>query len=199
MEDGPVTLGQRLSCSQFPEGYEAISYGRGTWLFHMLRTMMRDAESPREKRLATNDENEPFMRALRRIRDRYQGKAMSTREMLQVLQEDLPRPLWYGGRKSLDWFYDGWVNGTAIPRFELRGVKYTDKETATMVSGTILQKDAPQDLVTPVPLYASHSGKLVLLGRVLADGPETPFHISAPAGTRKIVVDPNQTLLARVR
>ena len=46
MEDGPVTLGTRLSCSQFPTGYETISYGRGTWLFHMLRYMMREAEPP---------------------------------------------------------------------------------------------------------------------------------------------------------
>ncbi len=45
MEDGPVTLGNRLSCSQFPTGYEAISYGRGTWLLHMLRNMMRDART----------------------------------------------------------------------------------------------------------------------------------------------------------
>ncbi|HYA24659.1 MAG TPA: M1 family aminopeptidase [Terriglobales bacterium] len=201
MEDGPATLGQRLSCSQFPYGYMAISYGRGTWLFHMLRTMMRDAEPNRRKRgPAADPENEPFMRALRRMRDRYEGKSMTTREMLQVFQEDLPLSLRYEGRKSLDWFYEGWVNGTAIPRFELRSVKYTDKEAAgTAVSGTILQKDAPKDLVTPVPLYASHDGKLVFLGRVFADGPETPFHVSAPAGTRKILVDPDQTLLARGR
>lgn len=200
MEDGPVTLGQRLSCSQFPPGYMAISYGRGTWLFHMLRTMMRDADPNRGKRgLAADPENEPFMRALRRMRDRYEGKSMTTREMLQVFQEDLPPSLSYEGRKSLDWFYEGWVNGTAIPRFELRSAKYTDKEAGTTVSGTILQKDAPKDLVTPVPLYASRDGKLVFLGRVFADGPETPFHLSAPAGTRKILVDPDQTLLARVR
>lgn len=200
MEDGPVTLGNRLSCSRFPQGYEAISYGRGTWLFHMLRTMMRDADVPREKRdSGSNRENEPFIRALRRIRERYAGKPMSTREMLQVFQEDLPRSLWYEGRRSLDWFYEGWVNGTAIPRFELRGVKYSDKEAATVVTGTILQKDAPEDLVTPVPLYAVRGGKLVFLRRVFADGPETLFHVSAPAGTRRIVLDPNQTLLARTR
>jgi hypothetical protein len=200
MEDGPVTLGNRLSCSQFPQGYEAISYGRGTWLFHMLRTMMRDTEPARVKRdFGPDNQNEPFMRAVRRIRERYEGKPMSTREMLQVFQEDLPRSLWYEGRKSLDWFYDGWVNGTAIPRFELHGMKYIDKEAATTVTGTILQKDAPKDLVTPVPLYALRGGKLVFLGRVFADGPETPFHVSAPAGTRRIVIDPNQTLLARIR
>ncbi len=42
MEAGPVTLGTRLLSSEFPEGYEAISYGRGAWLFHMLRTMLKD-------------------------------------------------------------------------------------------------------------------------------------------------------------
>jgi len=198
MEDGAVTLGQRLSCSEFPDGYEAISYGRGTWLLHMLRYMLRDAERKTGERGAAT-EDEPFVRALRRLRERYQGKAMTTHEVLQVFEEDLPRSLWFEGHKSLDWFYDGWISGTAIPRFEVRGVKFADKPGATVVSGTVLQKDAPEDLVTPVPLYASAGGKPVFLGRVFADGPETTFRLSAPAGTRKIVLDPNQTLLARAR
>ena len=197
MEDGPVTLGTRLSCSEFPDGYEAISYGRGTWLFHMLRYMMRDAEPPAGNTDAAGDE--PFMRALRRVRERFEGKPITTRELLHVFEEDLPHPLWYEGRRSLDWFYEGWVNGTAVPRFEVRGVKYVDAAGVTTISGTILQKDAPDDLVTPVPLYASHAGKVSLLGRIFADGPETPFHLTAPLGTRKILIDPKQTLLARER
>ena len=128
MEDGPVTLGTRLSNSQFPEGYEAISYGRGTWLFHMLRSMMRDAE--RTGGVRTRDAgqtDEPFARVLRRIRERYEGKAITTRELLQAFAEELPPSLRYEHHKSLDWFYEGWVNGTSIPRFELRGVKYSEK------------------------------------------------------------------------
>jgi hypothetical protein len=35
----------------------------------------------------------------------------------------------------------------------------------------------------------------VLLGRVFADGEETSFHLPAPAGTHKIVLDPNETVL----
>lgn len=194
MQDGPVTLGTRLSCSQFPDGYEAISYGRGTWLFYMLRHMMRDAERKSDGR--DSEQAEPFVRALRKLRERYEGKSVTTRQMLHVFEEELPRSLWYEGRRSLDWFYKGWINGTAVPRFELRSVKYADKPGATTVNGVILQKDAPQDLVTPVPLYAARAGKLVFLGRVFADGAETPFHLTAPEGTRKIVADPGQTLLA---
>jgi hypothetical protein len=203
MEDGPVTLGTRLSCSQFPSGYEAISYGRGTWLFHMLRFMMRDAErastgSDRGEG-KTGQAEEPFVRVLRAVRERYQGKPITTRELMQAFENELPRSLWYERRKSLDWFYEGWINGTAIPRFELHGVKYSDNPGSTTISGVIVQKDAPDDLVTPVPLYVSVAGRMVLLGRVFADGRETAFHLTASLGARKVVLDPEQTLLSRSR
>jgi hypothetical protein len=80
---------------------------------------------------------------------------------------------------------------------ELHGVKYSDQANSTLATGTIKQKDAPDTLVTSVPLYASLGGKNVLLGRVFADGPETQFRLAAPRGTRKILLDPYQTVLSR--
>ena len=194
---GPVTLGSRLLSSHFPEGYEAISYGRGTWLFHMLRSMLQDAaeESERENpnRVAGED---PFVQSLRRLRERYQGKAVTTRQLLDVFAESLPPSLRYEGKPSLDWFLDGWVNGTSIPKLELHGVKFAGKANGMVATGVIRQKDSPDTLVTSVPIYAVVFGKApVLLGRVFADGPETPFHLSAPAGARKLLLDPNETIL----
>lgn len=203
MDAGPVTLSSRLSCSQFPGGYDAISYGRGTWLLHMLRNMMRDAEQKSGANPAAaagaHTQDEPFVRALHRLRDEYQGRSITTRDLMRVFEEELPPSLWYEGRKSLDWFYQGWVNGTAVPRFDLQGMRYVGKAGSTTVTGTILQKLAPKDLVTSVPLYALLSGKSVLLGRVFADGPETQFRLTAPAGTRKVVLDPDHTVLSRAK
>jgi len=96
----------------------------------------------------------------------------------------------------VDWFLDGWINGTALPRLELKAVKFTPKESGTLVTGTILQNEVPEDLVTSVPVYAVIAGRQpVLLGRVFADGAESSFHLSAPAGVSKIVLDPNETVL----
>jgi aminopeptidase N len=197
-EAGPVTLGSRLISSHFPDGYESISYGRGTWLLHMLRTMLRDG-GPSDA--AHSKGPEPFVRMLHRIRDQYAGKAMTTEQLLRECAQDLPPSLRYEGVKSLDWFYEGWVKGTAVPVLQLQGVKIkvNEKKNGAVVSGVILQKEAPQDLVTSVPLYAVVGTRNVLLGRVFADGPETSFHMNVPAGTRKLVIDPEQTLLARVR
>ncbi|MGH9537396.1 MAG: M1 family metallopeptidase, partial [Terriglobales bacterium] len=195
-EAGPVTFGLRLSCSHFPSGYEAISYGRGTWLFHMLRYMMRDAERSRKGSSANISDAQadaPFLRALGKMRQRFQGKSVNTREVIHLFEEELPPSLWFEHKQSLDWFYQGWVNGTALPRLELKTVKFVEKPGSVVVAGSISQDDAPKDLVTPVPVYALLPGRSVLLGQVFADGPETSFHLSAPVGTRRIVLDPNQT------
>src|ERR1022692_1102502 len=192
---GPVTLGSRLLSSHFPEGYEAISYGRGTWLFHMLRSMLQDAAEV-DRRHPSRDPDEPFVRSLRKLRERYAGKAITTREMLDVFAEDLPPSLRYEGKASLDWFLDGWINGTSLPKLELQGVKFTAKANATVATGVIRQKDAPENLVTSVPVYAVAAGKTpVLVGRVFADGAESSFRLSAPAGTHKLLLDPNGTVL----
>jgi hypothetical protein len=195
MEAGPVTLGHRLQSSRFPGGYEAISYGRGTWLFHMLRTMLDDAAAGEGGR-GVAGADEPFMRGLRKVRERYAGQAISTRQLLDVFAEDIPPSLRYEGKKSLDWFLDGWINGTALPKLELKSVRFTPRGKGSVVSGTILQKQAPEDLVTSVPVYEVITGRQpVLLGRVFADGEESSFRLPAPAGAHKIVLDPYDTIL----
>jgi hypothetical protein len=196
LEDGPVSLGVRLSNSEFPSGYMAISYGRGTWLFHMLRYMLLDAEK-KESGAPHQSNEEPFLRSLRKLRDKYAGKSITTQQLLDAFEEDLPPSLRYEGRKSLEWFFQGWIDGTAVPSYELKQEKFTDGAGSTLVSGVIQQKDASTDLVTSVPLYASRAGRLTFMGRVFADGPETAFHLHAPLGTRKVIVDPYETVLRR--
>ena len=195
---GPVTLGQRLNSAHFPNGYEAISYGRGTWLFHVLRHMLLASES-NENRGARASSEEPFIRGLRKLRDRYAEKEISTQELLAVFAEDLPKSLRYEDHKSLDWFYETWVEGTGLPRFSLQNVKYQSRAESTLITGTIVQKDAPDGLITAVPVWGAVAGKEVMLGTVFADSPETSFRLAAPAGTRKVVLDPEQTILTATK
>ena len=196
MSAGPVTLGTRLSSSHFPKGYEVISYQRGVWLLHMLRNMLIDAERKAGQASSTSLTVDPFIRTLRKVRSQYADRTLSTRDFIHIFEEELPRPLWHEGKKSLDWFTDSWLNGTAIPRIELNEVKFEAKPGAgVIVTGKIRQKEAPDNMVTLVPVYAVIAGKNKLIGQVFADEEETYFRLNAPVGTRKVVVDPNHTLL----
>jgi hypothetical protein len=111
----------------------------------------------------------------------------------------LPPSARYEGKASLDWFLDSWVNGTSVPRLELQQVKFSQKANRLLVTGILRQEDGMEgarNLVTSVPVYALVSGKVArFLGRVFADGSETPFRFSAPLGAHKLLLDPNETVL----
>jgi len=197
---GPVTLGQRLNSSHFPRGYEAISYGRGTWLFHMLRQMLRDTETtlPDARRAENRDADELFIRILQQIQKKYAGREISTRELLAEFEEQWPKPLWFEGKPSLDWFWDGWLQGTSIPKIEFKNVRVPHGSGENFASGIIEQREAPDDLVTSVPIYADIPGRSpVLAGRVFADGAVTNFRLRVPPGTRELLLDPEYTILRR--
>jgi Peptidase family M1 domain len=191
---GPVTFGIRLSSSHFPDGYQGVTYGRGTWLIHMLRHMWRDAAIAEG---AKGDPDAAFLRVLRDVAEQYRYKKLSTAELQKAFERALPPPARYDGKTSLDWFFERWVNGTDIPHLELDDVHFSERAGKLQATGKILQKGGERDLITSVPIYAAapQGGRAVLLGRVFADGPESTFHLTAPAGTRKLLLDPNETVL----
>jgi len=189
-EAGPVTLGTRLTSSKFPGAYEPVLYGRGTWLIHMLRTMLRQTGG------AGNDAL--FFKALNSLLARSPNGKVSTRDLQRAFEQVMPPALAYEGRKSLDWFFDSWVNGASVPEFSLENVRITTSGARVKASGTIRERFADKDLVTAVPLYARNKdGELKFLALVFADEPVTEFEIDAPAGTRAVVLDPENTLLRR--
>ena len=116
--------------------------------------------------------------------------------MQRAFERVLPKSLYYEGKPKLDWFFDGWVNGTAMARYQLTNVRFNRRAAGVRATGNILQKDAPEELVTAVPIYAElKKGDLRFVSRVFADGSETQFSLTVPAGTRRLVVDPYGTIL----
>lgn len=194
-EAGPVTLGVRLNSSRFPNGYNVISYGRGTWLFHMLRTMLLNHSSSALDTRGTPEE--PFYRVLRKLREQFEGKEITTRDIQKAFEEELPPDLRYENRRSLDWFFDTWVNGTSIPHLSVTDVKFSSKTGPTIVTGKIVVKEAADGLVTSVPVYATVQGTSLFIGRVFADGSETSFRFTVPPRVKRIVLDPHHTILSR--
>ena len=133
-----MTLGSRLSSSKFPTGYEEVAYGRGTWLIHMLREMLRNHS-------LTKDPDEQFNAALRQIVQERRGKRMSNKDVEEIFERHLPVGLNYEGRPSLDWFFEGWVNGSAVPEFSLKSVKMIRRKNGTVsCSGAINESGAPE-------------------------------------------------------
>ena len=94
---GPVTLGQRLESSHFPRGIRGDQLRkRHLAVSHAAFMMLRDSETASRSRKGranprVNPE-EPFFRALRKIRERYAGKSISTQELVQVFRRGTAAP-----------------------------------------------------------------------------------------------------------
>jgi hypothetical protein len=187
---GPVTLGPRLSSSRFPNAYQRVLYGRGTWLIHMLREMLRQTNHGKG--------DAEFFAALKGLLAQSPNHKISTRDLQAAFEKVMPAALTYEGRKSLDWFFDSWVNGASIPQFNLEDVKLTSVGEKVRVSGIIRQSHTGKDTVTAVPIFAVNAkGASHFLSFVFVDDPETSFKITAPAGTTKILMDPEEMILRR--
>jgi hypothetical protein len=189
-EAGPVTLGRRLTSSKFPDAYERVLYGRGTWLIHMLRTMVRQAGGQKNDAL--------FFSALKGLLAASPGHKISTLDLQHAFEQIMPASLNYEGKKSLDWFFDSWINGNSIPLFSLENLRMSPVAGKVKVSGIVHQEHAAKDMVTAVPLYAvDANGSPAFLAFVFADDAKTEFTLTAPAGTKQILLDPEETVLRR--
>lgn len=187
---GPVTLGPRLTSSKFPNAYDRVLYGRGTWLIHMLREMLREANGRKG--------DAEFFAALKGLLAQSPNHKISTRDLQAAFEKVMPASLTYEGKKSLDWFFDSWVNGASIPQFNLEDVKLTPAGEKVRVTGTIKQSHTGKDTVTAIPIFTVNAkGASHFLAFVFADEPETAFKLTAPAGTAKILLDPEEMILRR--
>ncbi len=187
---GPVTLGQRLTSSRFPNAYEPILYGRGTWLIHMLRNMLRQASGRKDDAL--------FYSALKGLLARSPSHKISTGDLQAAFEAVLPASLTYESKRSLDWFFDTWVNGASIPQLALEDVKISSSGSRSKITGSIRQSRCDKDLVTAVPIFAVDAqGKSRFLNFVFADDVNTNFTLYAPAGTKQVLLDPEGMVLRR--
>jgi hypothetical protein len=183
---GALNLGTRLNSSKSPTAYDDIIYGKGSWIIHMLREMLRQpgARNPDAR----------FTALLQTLVTKYAYRALSTDDLQHEVEAVMTPGMDLEGGRSMEWFFEEWVRGTGIPHYR---VEFTAHQTEKgyQIRGKLFQTGVPRSFVASVPLYAGGAGHSALLAKVVAAGPETSFHFVAPTLPRKIVVDPQMTLL----
>lgn len=184
---GPLALGFRLNSSLTPSGYPQVVYAKATWVFQMLRMMLRE---PRAK-----DPDERFVALLRTLATTHHDGALSTDDLQRAVEKVMLPSMDLEGGHSMAWFFDEYVRGTGIPRYK---VDFTVQHSGDqfIVKGTLHQSGVPADFIAAVPLYASSTGsKPIYLGRVVTNGEENSFRFVTHADPKKILIDPDMTLL----
>jgi len=183
---GALTLGTRLNSSKSPNAYEDIIYSKGSWIIHMLREMLRQP--------GVRNPDARFTALLKSLVTKYAYRALSTDDLQHEVEAVMTPGMDLEGGRSMEWFFEEWVRGTGIPHYRVEFTAH-HTEKGYQIRGKLFQSGVPRSFVASVPLYSGGAGHGALLGTVVAAGPETSFHFVAPNLPRKIVIDPQMTLL----
>jgi hypothetical protein len=173
---GPIVLGRRLESSHSPSAYINITYGKGSWIMHMLRAMMGE---------------ERFVAMLSELRRRYQGKTISTEEFRELAAGFLPPK---SPDAKLEAFFDQWVYGTGIPTLKL---SYSTQGRAPTVklTGTVAQSDVDSEFTVQVPVEIE-CGHTRQVKWVRTSNSPVPFTVTLPQMPTKVVLDTSNILAA---
>jgi aminopeptidase N len=130
---GPIVWGERLNSQPSTRAWRVITYGKGTWIMHMLRRRMGD---------------EAFFKLLAEFRRRYEFKLVTTADFQALASELRPRGL---SAEGIDAFFDNWVYATGIPTLKLR-YAVSGAAPAVKLSGSIDQSGAGDDFSMDAPV-----------------------------------------------
>jgi hypothetical protein len=166
---GPIWLGIRLSSSKSPADYSLLVYQKGAYVIHMLRMMMKDLQ---------NNSDERFFQMMKDFVKTYSWKNATTKGFQEIAEKH------YG--ESLQWFFDQWVYGTHVPKYEFRWKVEPAEGNNYVLICDIQQKNVPDGFQMPVPIYLDFGKDRFAIQRILVDEPLKTVRIPLPEKPRNV-------------
>ena len=190
---GPIWQGFRVASWQDPAGYQAMTYYKGSYVLQMLRMAMQDRRKP--------NADQDFIDMMKDFVTSYSGKNPSTADFQHVVERHLTPTLKLTTDGKLDWFFQQWVYGTAIPRFSAK-VDITDVGGGKYkLSGTVTQSEVTSDFVSVVPMYLEFDkGQMIRIGAIPLIGNTTKdvnVELPLPQRPKSFAVNAMHDILAR--
>lgn len=176
----PIGLGYRAGESS-RGGYELMTYQKGAWVLHMLRNMMLNTR--------TMDESK-FKAMMRDFYETYRGKPASTTDFQRTVEKHFGQPM--------DWFFNQWVYGTAVPTYTFSWNAETDSTGKPAVRLRVRQSDVPVGFAMYVPVLIKFDEGEALI-RMLVRDEKTEALVRLPAAPRDVTLNPLESVLADVR
>jgi hypothetical protein len=192
---GPISMGWRLANHRTAGAYEGVVYGKGMYVLHMLRQMMRDGSQ--------QNPDAPFIATMQDFVSTWSGKNPSTADFQRVVEKHMTPNLNATGDGKMDWFFRQWVHGTEVPT--LRADLTTSKSAGGYrITGSITQADVSADFRTMVPVYVELEGKKGTLVAQVAAVPvlgsmtrQIDLEVALPSSPKRALINAHYDVLTR--
>ena len=165
IDAGPVTMGYRLMSTR--TGFDIprrLIYPKGAYILQMLRMMMWN---PR-----TGDQ--PFKELMHDFVQSYTNHTATTEDFKAMVEKHMTPEMDLGGDRRMDWFFDQYVYGTALPSYKFSYSFDNGPGGDFILNFKLAQSDVDGDFRMLVPVYLELAdGRVVHLGRARMKGNNT--------------------------
>jgi len=162
IDAGPLTMGYRTSNDR--TGFDVtrrLIYPKGAYILHMLRMMMWTAQ--------TSDQN--FKNMMHDFVKTYAGNAATTEDFKAIVEKHMTPDMQRIGGGKMDWFFDEYVYGTALPTYKLDSSFDKNSDGDVVFSMKMTQSGVDERFRMLVPLYLEFAdGRIANFGRVTMVG-----------------------------
>ena len=162
IEVGPVSMGYRLDNSKVGGniGVDLI-YPKGAYILHMIRMMMWSNQG--------GDQN--FKEMMHDFTKTYNGRAAGTEDFKSIVEKHMTVDMQRIGDGKMDWFFDEYVYGTALPSYKMDSSFEKDASGDVVFSLKVTQSDVNDKFRMLIPVYLELAdGRTAFLGRVRIAG-----------------------------
>ncbi len=174
---GPIIWGTRLSSSQAPAAWRAITYEKGSWIIHMLRGRLGD---------------DAFLKMLSELTRRYRYQTVSTEQFRALAAEFVPPK---SSDPKLENFFEQWVYGTGVPTLKM-DYTTTGRPPAVKIRGTVTQTNVDDDFSAYIPVEVQLPGKQLTTRWVKTSSEPVPFQLDVKLLPVRVTLDPGGSILA---
>jgi len=158
---GSVFMGYRLNNTKtgFDIGRRLL-YPKGAFILHMVRMMMWNPQT----------EDSDFKSLMHDYVQTYYNKPSSTEDFKAVLEKHMTPVMDLRGDKKMDWFFDEYVYGTALPDYKF-DYRFEPISNGYLLDATLTQSNVDEKFAMLVPLYLDlGNNKVVKLGNIKMTG-----------------------------
>ena len=165
-----------------------MAYSKGAYVLSMLRSLMWTAGGDKQ-----------FVEMMHDFVASYRDRPASTESFKAIAEKHMLKSMDFNHNGRLDWFFNEWVYGTAIPRYSFSFQLTPLGNGRTKARMTLSQSEVSPEFAMAVPLFADFGkGHLVRIGEFPIVGSTTrTVEIELPPVPKSLAINSYREILQR--
>jgi hypothetical protein len=188
---GPIWLGLRLISPRSENAYQEVTYAKGAYVLLMLRSLMYGD-------LAEGNRDQAFIDMMHDFMTSHHDAPASTESFKAIVEKHMPKRLDLQENGRLDWFFNEWVYGTQVPRYQFNSDLQPLDGGKFKLHVEITQSEVDNNFAMFVPIFADFGKGMIRLNQVGILGNSTrKVDIILPQQPKKVAFNYYKDILER--